>query len=351
MTKARVIIADTDLDYIIPLQLKFAEDFFDAIELEIISDEDYFEGLFSTPQKADILVISEDLYDSSLQRHNITNIFLMTEQYEESQTAELNINRIFKYTSIKEIFNEIIGKSAGVLKVNIENQDPKIILLYSACGGTGKTTLAMGIAAALTQNYKRVLYINAARLQTFQGRLENRTPITASDIYNRISSANENIYAEIKHSIRQEVFFYLPPFKAALLSLGIDYSVYEKIAVSAKKSNEYDYIIIDADSTFDESKARLIDIADKVVVVTAQSLTSIFATNTLVSSINGISTDKFAFICNNFKKDEDNYLISPNITPKFSVTEYIDHVEHYESIKLDDLVKENCFQKAAFLIL
>ena len=137
MPKARVIVADTDINYIIPLQLKFAEEFFDAIDLEIISDRSYFEELFASPQKADILVVSEELYDTSLQRHNISNIFLMTEQYEENQTAELNVNRIFKYTSIKEIFNEIIGKSASELKIQKENQKPKIVLVYSACGGTG----------------------------------------------------------------------------------------------------------------------------------------------------------------------------------------------------------------------
>ena len=35
MAKPRIIIADTDISYIIPLQLKFAEDFFEKIDLEI----------------------------------------------------------------------------------------------------------------------------------------------------------------------------------------------------------------------------------------------------------------------------------------------------------------------------
>ena len=129
MSKVRVIIADTDINYIIPLQLKFAEEFFDAIDLEVISDRSYFEKLFAVPQKADILIVSEELYDSSLQRHNVSNIFLMTEQYEEGQTAELNVNRIFKYTSIKEIFSEITGKSASALKIQKERQEPKIVLV------------------------------------------------------------------------------------------------------------------------------------------------------------------------------------------------------------------------------
>ena len=80
MAKPRIIIADTDISYIIPLQLKFVEEFFEKVEIEIITDKEYYNQLFSTPQKADILIVSEELYDVSLQRHNIGNIFLMTEQ-------------------------------------------------------------------------------------------------------------------------------------------------------------------------------------------------------------------------------------------------------------------------------
>lgn len=351
MTKARVIIADTDVSYIIPLQLKFAEEFFDKIDLEIISDKKYFESAFSSPQKADILIVSEDLYEPSLQRHNIDNIFLMTEQYEENQTAELNINRIFKYTSIKEIFNEITEKGSNALNIKRENKETQVILLYSASGGTGKTTVALGIAAALTQNYKKVLYINASRLQTFQCKLKNQTPITAADVYAKLASADENIYSEIKHVVRQEIFSYLPPFKAATISLRLDYSVFEKIILSAKKSKDYDFIIVDADTVFDEDKAHLLYIADKVLIITTQSLSAACSTNALVANINDVFTEKYVFICNNFKKEEDNFLISSFITLKFSISEYIEHLPHCEKIPLSELSKENGIQRTAFLVI
>lgn len=351
MAKTRIIIADTDVNYIIPLQLKFAEDFFERIDLEIISDQGYFNSLFSAPQRADILVVSEELYDSSLVRHNIGNIFLMTEQYEENQTAELNVNRIFKYTSIKEIFNEITGKSADVLKIKKENKEPQVIMFYSASGGTGKTTLALGVSAALTKNYKKVLYINAARLQSFQYMLENSTAISASDVYAKLSVADDNIYSEIKHVIRQELFFYLPPFKAAIMSLGLNYSVYEKIILSAKKSGDFDFIIIDTDTAFDEDKARLLNVADKVIIITSQTTASVFATNTLLSNINDSGTEKYLFICNDFKKDEDNSLISPSINLKFSISDYIEHFPHCEKMRAENLSNEGSIQRTAFLII
>lgn len=352
MEKPRIIIADTDVNYIIPLQLKFVEDFFEKVDLEIITDKSFFDETFATPQRADILIVSEDLYDQSMQRHNISNIFLMTEQNEEEQTADLNVNLIFKYTSIKEIFNEISGKSADVLNVDIgTKKETQIILVYSACGGVGKTTVAMGISACLTKNYKRVLYINAGHLQAFQMLLDNETPIAASDVYAKLAKASDNIYDEIKHVIRKEQFTYLPPFKAALMSLGLKYSLYEKIILSAKKSKDYDYIVVDADSTFDEDKANLLGIADKVIIVTEQTASAVYATNVLVSNVTGMSGDKYVFVCNNFKKDRDNSLISPAFTMKFTVSDYIEHNERYDQMKCVDLVKDNGIQKTAFLVM
>ncbi len=352
MAKPRIIIADTDISYIIPLQLKFVEDFFEKVDLEIINDTEYFDTLFSTPQRADILIISDELYNQSMQRHNISHIFVMNEQYEEEQTADLNVNHIFKYTSIKEIFNEITGKSADVLKIeNNSKQETQIILFYSASGGTGKTTVAMGVSASLTKNYKRVLYINAARLQVFQHMLENHSAITAADVYAKLAGATDNIYEDIKHVIRKELFDYLPPFKAALMSLGLNYSIFEKIVSSAKKSGDYDFIVVDADVTFDEDKATLLNIADKVIVVIKQTLVSVLATNILVSNINGADADKYIFICNDFEKEEENALISPNVALKFSVSDYIEHFTHYSSMKPDALSKESSIQKTTFLII
>lgn len=352
MSKPRIIIADTDSNYIIPLQLKFVEEFFEKIDLEIITEQEYFDELFAMPQKVDILIVSEDLYSSSLQRHNLGNVFVMTEQKEEEQTADLTVTSLFKYTSIKEIFNEITGKSAEVL--NIENEgkkEPQIILIYSGSGGVGKTTVALGISACLVKNYKKVLYINADRMQSFQWLLDNSSPIAASDVYAGLARADQKIYSEIKHVIRKEAFHYLPPFKASLMSLGLSYSIYETIALSAKASGDYDFVVIDADSAFDEEKARLMDIADKVIIVTDQTNKSVYATNALVSNINGIGTDKYIFVCNNFDRNKDNALVSPNMQVKFTINDYIEHFEHYDQMQSEDFGNNGGMQKTTFLFV
>ena len=151
--------------------------------------------------------------------------------------------------------------------------------------------------------------------------------------------------------LRNELFSYIPPFKAALISLGLEYDIYEKIVISAKKSGDYDFIIVDADVTFDDNQARLIDLADKVLVVTNQSMAAIVATNVLVSNVNGMNSEKYIFICNNFSKDQDNALISPAVALKFTVSDYIDHFSQASQIRPNELAKESSIQRAAFLII
>lgn len=351
MAKPRIIIADTDIGYIVPLQQKFAEEFFDKVDLEIITDRAYFDKLFSVPQKAAVLIVSEDLYDTSLQRHTISNIFLMME-YEEESTADLNIRHLYKYTSIKEIFGEIVGKSGNALNIaKSMKEEPQIVLFTSANGGVGKTTIAMGVSVCLTRNYKKVLYINADRLQVFQHLLENPTPISAADVYTKLSNTGANGYNETKHVIRTESFSYLPAFKASLMSVGLQYEVFARIAKAAKKSGDYDFIVLDADVVFDEAKTDLLSMADKVVVVTKQNRASVFATNQLVSNITGINPEKYVFVCNDFDKETDNALIAPSMPLQFAINEYVEHFGGYDHMKCPDLAKDKGIQKTAFLIM
>lgn len=362
MVKPRVIIADTDISYILSLQRKFIEACFEKIDLEVISDQNYYEKLFGllekdevqcgSPQKADVLIVSEELYDVSIHRHDIGTVFVMTEQDGGGRSGNSDVISIFKYTNVENIFNLITGRCPGLIDGSgAVHKTTKVLLVCSASGGVGKTTVALGISACLNAESKRVLYLNAERLQSFQTVLFNSSPITSPDLYARLVDATENVYSEIKHFIRSEGFYYIPPFKAALMSLEIPYSVYGDIVVSIKRTQEYDYIIVDADTVFDEEKIRLFDIADKVIIVTKQNKMSAYATKMLIANINEANSDKYMYVCNDFMENETNYLISPDVINKFTVSYYIEHMPYHEQLAVSDLAREKDLQQVAFLLL
>lgn len=351
MGKPTIILADTDEMYLSPLELKFLEELEDKIELEIITDQEYFNQYFSKPQNAEILVVSENLYFSDLQKQNISNIFVLTETLDEVGTEDLGITKIFKYTTIKEIYNQVTATSSGVIHSETsKSKETKVVLLYSGAGGVGKTTLSMAISYCLTKSFKKTLYINAHRVNSFQFYLNNQTPVPNS-VYTDLVNADLNIFNRIKHVIRNEEFDYLPPFSASLSSLDLNFYVYEEIIKSAKATREYDVIVVDSDTAFDSAKASLITLADQVIIVTTQSKAAVNATNMLIKNMNCHDNEKFIFVCNDFDENKYNALSADDFKANFTVNEYVKHIENIDKLKIGEISNSSEMQKLAYLIV
>lgn len=350
MGKPRIIIVDEDYNYVIPLQIKFAEEFSDRIDLEIITQPEYLQKFLSTPQNAAILIISEAMYSQQVQRHNFSNIFVMVEDPADQDSSELGVTKLLKYTSLKEIFNRITGKSADALSDGEHSKkQTQIVVVCSAHGGAGKTTIATGISSCLAQSYKKVLYLNADKLQNYQLFLQNKEPITSSDVYSRLMGAAQDMFQDVQHIVRKESFYYLPPFKAALMSLGIQYKVFAILADSAKKTTQFDFIVIDTNTGFDENFAMLLKIADKVIIATENTRNSVYATNNFVSNVNGIGHEKYLFVCNKFQTEtEKNDALPPK---KYKINEYVHYFDNYDNLEIADFAKDRGLQKTAFLLI
>ncbi|MGN0517699.1 MAG: AAA family ATPase [Acutalibacteraceae bacterium] len=350
MNRPRIIMADSDYSYLMPLQSKIASEYLDKIDLEIITDKLYLKEMFSNSISADILIISQSWFDDSIRIQDIKNIFVLTELLENSN-GDGNIHYIYKYTSIKEIFIEITGKCG--LSDSHEMSGAKktqLIVISSANGGIGKTTVSMGISAALAKRHKRVLYINASSLQTFHHMLSDVETINDNKFYIALNGDEISIDTIIG-AISREDFDYLPPFKRSLLMLGLDFSVFEKIVSILKASVIYDYIIVDLESRYDDTVINLLTMADKVIVLTMQSYKSVFSTNTLLDNIHGISSDKYIFICNKFDKERKNILTSTDFTARFPVSDYIRDYPDCDCMSINELSDDNDIKKIAFLIL
>lgn len=351
MGKPRIIIADRDEQYIAPLLQQFIRSFFEKIDIEQITDKEYLTTMFSKPQKIDILVISEEMFTSDITKHNIGNIFVMTEEDTTGSTGDLTVNRIFKYTSLKEIFNEIIGVSAEALRTQTDiKKETQTILVYSASGGAGKTTVAIGVAACLTQNHKSVLYIDAEYIQTFQYFLGNKMPLPGN-IASKFQIGNNSLFSDLQSQIRHEMFDYIPPFQASISAYNIDFGMFSFLIEQIKETNSYDYIVIDTDSSFSDEKGQLIDQADKVFILTLPNEYCVFTTNLMLKNINHSDTEKFMFICNAYQRENELTVRASINNAEFMVNEYVNWISDCEHMKPSDLAMVDGIQKIAYSLV
>ncbi|MCR5830205.1 MAG: hypothetical protein K6F93_07680 [Lachnospiraceae bacterium] len=297
-----------------------------------------------------MLIVSEELYNPILNKHDIEKIIVLAETVDDATTHN-PIARISKYTSPKEIFSKIIGISGNSIRALPDNNGTQIVSVYSAFGGAGKTTISLGLATRLAQGYKKVLYINAGWINSFGFRLKDPSTMSSVDARAIGSCADDSMYDAVKRVIRKEGFSYLPPFGLPLISLGVDYGIYEKLAESAKKSKEYDFIIVDADSGFDRYKASLLKLSDKVVVVTKQDKASQSVTDILISSIIDSNNEKYLFVCNEFGGEANLDEVDPNRNRSGCIEETIEKIPDCDEKPLETIAEINGIRRLACLIM
>ena len=325
MSNPTIVLADLDANYLIPLEEKLTEELFDQASLEIITDKAYFDEFFSVSRKIDTLVISQSLFSQSILKHNITDIFVLTEEAVTHNVAD-NISYIFKYSSTKEIFSQVL-KNQKISNIQFKNKDTQVIVVTSAVGGSGKTTLSLALSLSLAKSYKRVLYLCSDYIQSFSFYTADKSTLPNQAV--RAFSVAENmLFQTVRPYLRTEGFTYLPAFNNSILSFGLNNSVYFRFIKAAKEAKEYDYIIVDTDAQLDESKVDIIKLADKIIVTVLQDAFSALKTEYFINNLGCKDMDKFLFVCNKFHREYENEYINSTVGRNLLISEYIDKLSH-----------------------
>lgn len=304
-----IIIADTEATVIDTLELKFLETLRDNVRLEIITDPEYFKEFFATPRTADVLVVGEELFDDDLLRHDIKHRIRILSSYNDEEETTKNTVKVYKYSTSKEIYAEIMH--GVIISASGKKEKSRLVMVYSPIGGSGKTTVALGLCAALS-SINRVLYVNAESMNTFGVLLENAVSLP-SEAYEQLSVGNKNIYGGLKPFISRNGdggFYYLQPSANSLSSAGGDLRALYEFAGAARASGEFDYVIVDVDSSYTNAKGVLMTNADKVLMVYQQDRVSAYKMDMLQKNVSCTDTEKYLFVCNKYRPEKMNYFLS-----------------------------------------
>ena len=352
MAKIKVLLADADERYLAPLERRFIDGLGSHADINVITDSDYLNSFFSKPQSLDLLLINEELYDSGMSRHNIGCIFLLCEQPpEDSSTGDLDTKKIYKYTSVKEIYNEVFHSASAALQTRVsQNEEARIIMFYSPVGGIGNTSMAAGLCACFAKHHKRALFIGTDNLQTF-GWIQKSPSVLDQSVKKLFSAQSEDVYDIAKAYIGSGTFDVLPPFQSSLSSLNLKTVHYAPLLKLAKSSSDYAFIVVDLPSEFSEDVSKLLSLSDHTVIVTGQDNISIHKLNCLLTNIDCSDQSRFYFVCNKYKDNEDNHLVMHDGVNKIHIEEYINHDRLIPLSDIDYFANDRSLQKLALTFI
>lgn len=148
-----------------------------------------------------------------------------------------------------------------------------VITVYSPKGGSGCTTVAINTAVSLARHNFRVLLLDAS-LQfgdvAVMLNMKNVTNIT--DIVQRMNELDPELIGTVVQVHQSGVHVLLAPPRPEMADVVTEENLRATIEVLRQM---YDYIIIDTASALNDLTLSLLDAADRIMLVTQQSLPSL----------------------------------------------------------------------------
>ena len=302
MAAVHLMLADKDRGYLVPLVRKFIDGIGINADIEAATDQAYLESFFETPKSLDILVIQEEMYRDEFSRHNIGDIFLLTENEDDAPPAAAH--RIYKYTDADTVYKQVVNNLSGTTSASIRRQgETRIIYVYSPSGGSGKTTVAAGICRVLSECRQRTLFVGMDALQSF-GWIMDEEETLPGGVERQLISNSGFVYNMVKPYLKEQGFFVLPPFSRILSSLNIREESYVQLLETTVVSRDFDYIVVDGTSGFSLTTSKLMGMSQYVLILATQDGVSGYKTERLLENLDLSDRRRFVFACNKYEKDK-----------------------------------------------
>lgn len=181
---------------------------------------------------------------------------------------------ICKYQKIDIIYKQIVSlysEVAGdiVTTKGGENGSTSVISILSPAGGVGCSTVAAACAMSLCRHGRRTLYLNLEKYGTGSLFFQGDGMAGLGDIIYAIKSQKSNLALKLEGSVKQDKsgVHFLSECSIVLDRMEMKKEELDILLKQIKDSENYDYIVLDADFSFEDFEMEVMMQSDQVLVV------------------------------------------------------------------------------------
>jgi len=171
----------------------------------------------------------------------------------------------------KAIATQSTTGSAGQIKESV--REGKIIVVFSPKGGLGTTTIAVNTAVSMARAGNKTLLVDGSLQFGDVGLMLNlKSPASVVDLIENVSDLDQDLLSSVllEHESGLKVLLAPPrPEMAELVSAELMKSLLDTLRQA------FDFILIDTSSSLNDVSLAMLDTADRIILITRQSLPSI----------------------------------------------------------------------------
>jgi pilus assembly protein CpaE len=164
-------------------------------------------------------------------------------------------------------------QAGGTSVEQIAIPEGNLIAVYSPKGGTGCTTVAINLAVALARRGRRTILIDGSLQFGDVSVMLNMKAVTSiADLSDRDNEIDEELISSISKIHRSNLNVLLAPPRPEMADVVTE-AIIKQLLATLKES--FDFIIIDTTSFLSEKTLAILDIADRIVLIAQQKLSSL----------------------------------------------------------------------------
>jgi cellulose biosynthesis protein BcsQ len=291
MKKLRLVIAESDSAYLEAISsYLLTSEHVSKFECKFFSGKRRMEQFIQEHHRFDILLTSSDMIPDNFTESSKSTLILLDD--DTVSNRESTLPSVFKYQPLDQlisavitIFYDIHGKKD---RIGDSSQCAKIISVYSASGGSGKTTLAVNLSKQLSKQSQRVFYLNFEWLHSTPIFFPSFESHQASQALYYLKSNPNQLISKIE-SLKQydpnaKVSYFDFPLKPEEMA-DLNSSEADALITALVETGNYDFIVIDLDSSLEARITTSIEKSDEMIWVLTNDLQSFHKTRHLHDSL------------------------------------------------------------------
>ncbi|MDL4838919.1 AAA family ATPase [Aquibacillus rhizosphaerae] len=309
MKKVSLIIADPDTSYIESLAHYIRNsEFISKFDVKLFSHKDRLEQFLSGEKHIDVLLTNTKLLPENVDRFPADSVITLKENKDDEYTKQ----DLFKYQPISSLLSQVLSihyeQSDQTFEKVVKKGNTQLISIYSASGGAGKTTVAINLAKQIAAQNKRVFYLNLELINSTPLLFNMEQELPSSPLLNLLKNKSEQLTSKLNEMKATDRSTNIDFFNVLLSGQEMADLTEDEIDLLIKKlvnSGNYNYIIIDLDSTVNSSVITALKKSDYIVWLLNNDIQSFHKTRYLLEELHGILNDgrfsnRVSFVLNRY---------------------------------------------------
>lgn len=334
MSKLNLVIADFDESYIRGLSEYINSNHSPTFMVSCFTRIDSFSGYLEQQPPTDVLIISPDFYDVSVGYTQIKLRVLLSTGALRHDYPGFQV--ISKYSTGEKLLGEVVHLYSKFtpfeLRLPSYSKKTELIGVYSPSGGAGKTTIAAALSIQCAEMGIGSFYLNLESIQSTGVFFNSNSKRNLSYIFYYLKEKSRNLSFKMDgiKDTEDGVQYFNPP-ESPMEYEEINSEELEQLLQGIKGMGCYDFVFIDMSSTFDMKNYKIMELCDRIVLVTLCEPIALHKSRVLLNELIKLSntdkvnvSDKFITVINKYKDNSSENIenLTSWIPAEVRISEY-----------------------------